>query len=75
MSAQAQAVYEAADSLEVFIARAKSLAADIRELKIGQEPNVIDLELIHKEAELKALIERDYQGALVSLMNLYQGVA
>lgn len=71
----AQAIYAAAADLQEFTDKAKSLAADIRELKIGQEPNVIDLELIRKEAELKALIERDYQGALVSLMNLYQGVA
>jgi len=69
----AQAIYSAAVDLQDFTDKAKSLAADIRELKIGQEPNIIDLELIHKEAELKALIQRDYEGAMTSLMNLYQG--
>jgi hypothetical protein len=61
-----------ATDLQEFTDKAKSLAADIRELKIGAEPNVIDLELIHKEAELRALIQRDYEGAMTSLMNLYQ---
>lgn len=71
----ASALYDAAESLQSFTDKAKALAADIRELAISNEPNVIDLALIHKEAELKALIDHDFEGAMTSLMFLYQGAA
>lgn len=70
MSAQAQAVYEAADSLEVFIARAKCIASELRESSIGNE---IDAELATKQAELREFMTRNYQVAMSALVTLYVG--
>lgn len=70
MSAQAQAVYEAANSLEAFIAKAKNIASDLRESSIGDE---VDAQLATKQAELQEFMTRNYQGAMSALVTLYVG--
>lgn len=73
MSETASALYQSATDLQVFADKAKALAIDICEGSIGVESADIDIALAGKQAELRALITRDYQGALLSLTNLYMG--